>query len=37
MKSEDNYVAFILPDTQTMALYSLKDLESQLPNNFKGA
>ncbi len=35
IKSEDNYVAFILPDTQTMALYSLKDLESKLPNNFK--
>lgn len=35
IKSEDNYVAFNLPDTQTMALYSLKDLESKLPNNFK--
>ncbi len=35
IKSEDHYVAFILPDTQTMALYSLKDLESKLPNNFK--
>lgn len=35
IKSEDNYVSFVLPDSQTLSLYSLKDLESKLPRSFK--
>lgn len=35
IKSEDNYVSFVLPDSQTLSLYTLKDLESKLPRNFK--
>ena len=35
IKSEDNYVSFVLPDSQTLSLYSLKDLELKLPPTFK--
>lgn len=35
IKSEDNYVSFVLPDSQTLSLYTLKDLESKLPRSFK--
>lgn len=34
IKSEDNYVSFVFPTTQTLTLYSLKDLESKLPPVF---
>ncbi|MEP7321927.1 MAG: LytTR family DNA-binding domain-containing protein [Saprospiraceae bacterium] len=35
IKSEDNYVSWVMPDSQTLSLYSLKDLESKLPSRFK--
>lgn len=34
IKSEDNYVSFVFPTSQTLTLYSLKDLESKLPPTF---
>ena len=34
IKSEDNYVSFVFPASQTLTLYSLKDLESKLPSSF---
>lgn len=34
IKSEDNYVSFVFPTTQTLTLYSLKDLEPKLPASF---
>ena len=35
IKSEDNYVAFVFPESQTLSLFTLKDLEVRLPRNFK--
>jgi DNA-binding LytR/AlgR family response regulator len=35
IKSEDNYVAFVFPESQTLSLFTLKDLEVKLPRNFK--
>lgn len=35
IKSEDNYVSFVLPESQTLSLYTLKDLEAKLPKSFK--
>lgn len=35
IKSEDNYVAFVFPESQTLSLFTLKDLEAKLPRNFK--
>lgn len=34
IKSEDNYVSFVFPTSQTLTLYSLKDLEPKLPASF---
>lgn len=35
IKSEDNYVAFVFQESQTLSLFTLKDLEVKLPRNFK--
>ncbi len=35
IRSEDNYVAFVFPESQTLSLFTLKDLETKLPRNFK--
>lgn len=35
IKSEDNYVSWVMRDSQTLSLYSLKDLEAKLPPRFK--
>ena len=35
IKSEDNYVSFVMAESQTLSLYTLKDLETKLPRTFK--